>query len=271
MKKYSLTVEQREKMSKIKYQELYAIFEDENWKIVTDSIAEYMKCNSRGDNISGVIINTENRGNHEGLLYHPGRGHYGNFHDRLLTKCCSLYLDMIRQALASGISRLNAGYNKLYPSTTYLSRTEGCLYKVHKMIEIANKLNSPVVAGSTEINLHGTQQNKLEFDGIIDQLQSYRYYVNVVIDNTNTIEMSLKQVIETSISGNEYEKSTLSILDHICNMDDFFSAICDNLWNNLMSQGNDDMDFSIYDDFKSRLTNYLETIVSKPHTEIISS
>ncbi|KAL7330882.1 hypothetical protein PS15p_203162 [Mucor circinelloides] len=259
--KHPLTAEQIEKMSKIKYQELYAIFEDENWKIVTDSIAEYLKCNSRDENISGVVINTENREEYGGLLYHPSRGHYGDFHNQLLTRCCSLYLNMIRQALASGVSRLNMDYNKLYPSTTHLTRTEGCLYKVHKMIDLANKLSSPVVAESTESNLHGMPQNEFEFDGIIDQLQSYQYYVNVIISSTNTIEMSLKQVIETSISGNEYEKSTLSILDHICNMDDFFSAICDNLWNNLMPQGNDDMDFSVYDDFKSRLTNYLETIL----------
>lgn len=257
-------------MSKIKYQELYAIFEDENWKTVTDSIAEYLKCNSRDENISGVVINTENREEYGGLLYHPSRGHYGDFHNQLLTRCCSLYLNMIRQALASGVSRLNMDYNKLYPSTTHLTRTEGCLYKVHKMIDLANKLSSPVVAESTENNLHGMPQNEFEFDGIIDQLQSYQYYVNVIISSTNTIEMSLKQVIETSISGNEYEKSTLSILDHICNMDDFFSAICENLWDNLMAQGNDDMDFSVYDDFKSRLTNYLETIVSKPHTAIIN-
>lgn len=138
------------------------------------------------------------------------------------------------------------------------------------MIDLANKLGRPVVVGPTRNNPKCISQAKTVFDGIIDLIRPYHHYVNVVISSTHTIQMSLKQVIETSLGENRYEKSTLSILDHAYSIDNAYNSICDELWDHLMKQEDHDMTLEHYNEFKSRLTYFIKGTVSRPHFAFIT-
>lgn len=242
--------------------EILAIFEDDNWKIITENIARYAKFSAGEQNISEVIVDTTSDSGYWQYTTHR--------HKEILVACTEIYLSGTRRALASAIPRLNTGYNRIYVSNVQLDQAEGFLYKAHKMIDLANKLGRPVVVGPTRNNPKCISQAKTVFDGIIDLIRPYHHYVNVVISSTHTIQMSLKQVIETSLGENRYEKSTLSILDHAYSIDNAYNSICDELWDHLMKQEDHDMTLEHYNEFKSRLTYFIKGTVSRPHFAFIT-
>ncbi|KAL9539304.1 hypothetical protein MBANPS3_010343 [Mucor bainieri] len=258
----ALTKEQRERLCKIECEELYAIFEDENWRVITESILKHITFDVDKEVIAGVIINTESR-----EIFQKADCNSSWWHHRayrlLLYNCTRLYFAATRRTLKPAIFGLDASYHKLYASIAEMNRPDGYLYKTHKMIDLANKLACPVIVGSAENNTSCLSHQAFEFDGIIDQLQPYHYFANFVINSNNTIQMSLKQVIETRILGdNEYEKSTIARLDHIYNLEDPYGTISDILWVNLMKQEDHDTSVEHYSSFKLKMTSFLKTIIA---------
>lgn len=233
---------------------------------VATAINNYLKVNRGIENISGIIINTTN----SIPSYHYSTLFYDKFYSRMHEQCCEMYLKAAKLTLIKIIQGFTSGYGKMSACASFLDITSGCIYKAYRMIGLCNRLKFPTVVEPmiTAINEPKvsdiiSHKPNAETDAIIDQIQPYNYYVEAVVTCYYTLDVYLMQVIETSTEDSKYEKSTISIIDHSCKLDDIYDSTCENIWNNLLMQEDKNMGLEVYNNFKLKLTSTLKGLVSK--------
>ncbi|CAO0791106.1 unnamed protein product [Mucor circinelloides] len=256
--KHNINEIQKEKILNMKYQDIIDIFDDIDFSAITNSIDEFLRANFEKTNISEVIINTDNL-TYYGMFHHPGEHYRKNIRAYILDYCSDFHLNFLRRNLLECIRGLNCGYGKLHAFTGTFDPINGCLYKDFKMTELANKIGKPIVVDTTcsrasepenHANLSLQETNAKH---LIDSIQPYNYYA--------------EQVIETTTTNGALEKSTLSVSDKSIQMDDFFCAICDNLWFSISIQ-DASLTITDYVYFKSKITAYVKTFVSKQERKL---
>ncbi|KAL7336148.1 hypothetical protein PS15p_201512 [Mucor circinelloides] len=270
--KHNINEIQKEKILNMEYQDIIDIFDDIDFSAIMNSIDEFLRANFEKTNISEVIINTDNL-TYYGMFHHPGEHYRKNIRAYILDYCSDFHLNFLRKKLLECIRGLNCGYGKLHAFTDIFHPINGCLYKDFKMTELANKIGKPIVVDTTcsrasepenHANLSLQETNAKH---LIDIIQPYSYYAEVIVSKNCMLDMSLKQVIETTTTDGALEKSTLSVSDKSIQMDDFFCAICDNLWFSISIQ-DANLTITDYVYFKSKITAYVKTFVSKQERKL---
>lgn len=261
--------EQKKRICSLTYEDIFKFFDDLDLNTVANDINNYLRVNCGIENISGIIINTTNKENSI-PSYHYSTLFYDEFYSRMHEDCCEMYLKAAKLTLIKIIQGFTSGYGKMSACASFLEITSGCIYKVYRMIGLCNRLEFPTVVepmitavNEPKVSDIISHKPNTETDAIIEQIQLYNYYVEAVVTCYYTLDVYLMQVIETSTDNGKYEKSTISIMDHSCKLDDIYDSTCENIWNNLLMQEDKDMGLEVYNDFKFKLTSTLKRLVSK--------
>ncbi|CEP19974.1 hypothetical protein [Parasitella parasitica] len=185
------------------------------------------------ENISGVFINTASNINFCGMQEYK---HDRDIYDEIqMTYGASIWANKFMTNVRLAISQMRNFQGTIHTSKSMWSMFErGMEHKLWKMNELASKLSEPLVLNPMAV------VNKLEtkttIDSFLDDLLPYSFYVEAKVTCSCKIILYLNQVIETRVSEQTTEKSTLLIDESTIEVGDIYESICENLWNSLVDE-----------------------------------
>jgi hypothetical protein len=236
---HSLSDENKKRLSSITYNEVFKLFNDLDMSVVKEKIRSHLLEFSDEESYHGIFINIEdlNRSITEKIK------HYGSNNYEFANEHCYLFYSLIvQQAIYNLFKRLERidkrGLSFPYSKIQY---TEGCAYKILKMVQLSNRVQRPFVVKTVfEDEANDTLNNKLpkynKKHVVIEQIQPYGYYVEADINCSNVIKMYLNQVVETTSDDDKAERSTLPIMNISIRITDIYNFICESIWNEINAQ-----------------------------------
>ncbi|KAG1122303.1 hypothetical protein G6F42_011607 [Rhizopus arrhizus] len=256
------------RLSLITYGDIIQLFDDVDILSVETDLGHYLQKHDNEEIFESIVILEKNE--NDELIYKKNKHHKS--HNLVFTEehCHRFYLLGIQKAMASFIKQWKKCKSTRGMSISPRDMTEGCAYKILKMVELSNKLGRPVLMKPNdgikeEIGGASVFQNEKRVP--IDKIQPYGYYVEANILCSNDITLSLNQVIEADFEDGKLQRFTLSILDSSCQIPDLYDSVFDTLWNIIdghftdpqcKSEHEDDpTDFDSYKAFKSDLVNMI--------------
>lgn len=257
---------QLEKLSSITYEEIFRNLGcSSNYFEMTKVMMGYLESNFNDEIINGALVRVDPE-----YWDYPFNGPNGCIYQELLQYYfLKAKIDAIKQI--HDLRQIRISHRPQIISSYSLKG--GCIYKVFKIFELSSKLQQPIIkhhlkSRFTE-NISEHQGNR-EKNTIIDSIQVYSFYVEADITVNQVIRLSLNQVIETSATNGDMEKSTLSVCEDTYQLDDMFEAICTNIWNvaELDSESCQDVSNCItkqldyYTNFKTQLKTLINNTVN---------
>ncbi|EPB90129.1 hypothetical protein HMPREF1544_03105 [Mucor circinelloides 1006PhL] len=256
------------RLSLITYGDIIQLFDDVDMLSVETDLGHYLQKHDDKEIFQSIVILEEDEDDE--LVYKKNKHHKS--HNFVFTEeyCHRLYLLGIQKAMVSFIKQWKKCKNTRGMSISPRDMTEGCAYKILKMVELSNKLGRPVLMKPNdgikeEIGGASVFQNEKRVP--IDKIQPYGYYVEANILCSNDITLSLNQVIEADFEDDKLQRSTLSILDSSCQIPDLYDSVFDTLWNIIdghftdphckSAHEDDPTGFGSYKTFKSDMVNMI--------------
>lgn len=222
-----LSEEQHEKLSSITYEEILRNLDcSSNYFEMKKVIIDYLESNFTDEIINGALVRVDC----EYRNYFYGRPNYWIYQELLEYYFLKAKIDVIKQIHDLKHIRISHTPQIIFD----YSLKSGCIYKIFRMFEMSSKLQQPIIKNHLKSRFTESvpeHQGNREKNTIIDSIQAYAFYVEADIAINRVIRLSLNQVIETSATNGDVEKSTLSVCEDIYQIDDMFEAICTNIWN----------------------------------------
>ncbi|EPB83530.1 hypothetical protein HMPREF1544_09691 [Mucor circinelloides 1006PhL] len=222
-----LSKEQHEKLSSITYEEIFRNLNcSSNYFEMTKVMIDYLESNFNDETINGALVRVDR----EYWNYYCGRPNYWIYEELLEYYFLKAKIDVIKQM--HDLEHIRISHT---PQIVFdYSLKNGCIYKIFRMFEMSSKLQQPIIKHhlTSRLTENVTEhQGNREKNTIIDNIQAYAFYAEADITVNQVIRLSLNQVIETSATNGDMEKSTLPVCEDTYQLDDMFEAICTNIWN----------------------------------------
>lgn len=208
-------------------------------EVVKEKIRSHLIECSDEESYYGILVNKEDQNEY---ITTRNKYHGSNNYKFANEHCYKFYLVIAQQAIYNFFEKVGRIDKRAGPlSLSNNAYTEGCAYKILKMIQLSNRLWRPSVVKTVfEDERNDTLNNTLpkcnEKHVVIEKIQPYGYYVEANINCKNEIKMHLNQVIETTSDDDEPEKSTLPIMNNSVRITDIYEFICESIWNTINTQ-----------------------------------
>ncbi|KAL7326095.1 hypothetical protein PS15p_208486 [Mucor circinelloides] len=256
------------RLSLITYGDIIQLFDDVDILSVETDLGHYLQKHDDEEIFESIVILEENEDDEfvykSKILPKPQNFVISEKH------CHGFYLLGIQKAMVSFIKQWKKCKSTRGMSFSPRYMTDGCAYKILKMVEFSNKLGRPVLMKPNDgikEEIGGASVFQNEKRVLIDKIQPYGYYVEANILCSNDITLSLNQVIEADFEDGKLQRSTLSILDSSCQIPDLYDSVFDTLWNIIeghfadpyckSAHEDDPAGFDSYKTFKSDLVSMI--------------
>ncbi|KAL7312738.1 hypothetical protein PS15m_008469 [Mucor circinelloides] len=263
-----LSMTNKSRLSRITYGDIIQLFDDVDILSVETDLGHYLQKHDDEEIFESIVILEENKDDE--LIYKKNKHHKSHNFAFTEKHCHRFYLFSIQKTMVSFIKQWKKCKSTREMSISPLHMTDGCAYKILKMVELSNKLGRPVLMKPNDgikEEIGGASAFQNEKRVLIDKIQPYGYYVEANILCSNDITLSLNQVIETNFEDGKLQRSTLSILDSSCQIPDLYDSVFDTLWNIIdghftdppckSANEDDPTGFDSYKTFKSDLVNMI--------------
>lgn len=222
-----LSIEQKEKLSSITYEDIFKnLSNNPNCIPITNIISKYMESNITDEIINSTLVSV----NHEPWDYLGGPTKSRTYEQLLNYYFSKAKFDLIKQLNDLKNSRLT----HIPQTISSYSLKGGCIYKIFKMFEISSKLQQPIIKHHSKSactdNISSPQKSQAK-DALIDGIKAYGFYVEANITTEQVIKLSLNQVVETNETNSGVKKSTLPVCELVHQLDDIYETICTKIWN----------------------------------------